>query len=173
MRALSQPIFIIDKEWHHFYPPHDIPGLTLTIAGVTDDYSVVIESDHMCCSCPDFARNCHLYPCKHVLYVLIQVLKIPVIASNNFSIDYALAFQRGAALVKKAVEPAENQHNDEDCCICYMAIEAAPTRQCKTCKHLIHRECMRVWLRQKQSCPLCRSHVDANEDHKNNWVIAL
>ena len=43
----------------------------------------------------------------------------------------------------------------DDCCICYEPLKDGVTMELE-CHHRVHTPCGIMWLKQKQSCPLCR-----------------
>ena len=57
----------------------------------------------------------------------------------------------------------------DECSVCCTEITSdmilSGTRACRTvCGHTYHRKCLRTWLKQHQTCPICR-HVIANQRH--------
>lgn len=57
----------------------------------------------------------------------------------------------------------ENKDNEPElCCVCYDAIDSAPTMQL-SCKHILHTECGLGWIIEKKTCPLCRQKTLAKK----------
>ena len=57
----------------------------------------------------------------------------------------------------------------DECSVCWTEIVSdmvlSGTKACTTvCGHTYHRTCLRTWLKQHQTCPMCR-HVIANQCH--------
>ncbi|KAJ8247258.1 hypothetical protein GJAV_G00244230 [Gymnothorax javanicus] len=51
--------------------------------------------------------------------------------------------------------------NNDDCAICWDAMQAARKLPCG---HLFHNSCLRSWLEQDTSCPTCRMSLNISED---------
>ena len=50
----------------------------------------------------------------------------------------------------------------EECCVCLEALEEYDELQTLSCGHQLHRECARIWLATKPSCPICQAEQHAN-----------
>lgn len=55
--------------------------------------------------------------------------------------------------------PAEKEHMSIDCHICLEGVEYATTLVALSCSHVYHDHCIHRWLKQKRSCPTCRSDL--------------
>ena len=163
--AILQRIFVIGKKVLNGSVAD--PQVELTITGTTGrTYYVQVDQRHYSCSCPDFqTRGARVGPCKHILNVLVKVLKIPPHQVLTGKADLGAFLP---ALVKmQAVGPGgasgaiQNVRGDTDCPICYEDLRSAKEEQssCDECLHLFHRGCVAIWLRTNQSCPLCRGFM--------------
>lgn len=47
-----------------------------------------------------------------------------------------------------------NVHNDE-CPICNSEINDPSIETIGICKHVYHKECINMWIKKKNTCPLC------------------
>ncbi|KAK4892624.1 E3 ubiquitin-protein ligase dzip3 [Elasticomyces elasticus] len=47
----------------------------------------------------------------------------------------------------------------EDCCICACEMEVDMVVTVLPCEHWFHTECVRTWLGEHRSCPMCRSKL--------------
>lgn len=47
-----------------------------------------------------------------------------------------------------------NVHNEE-CAICRCEIEDPSKESIGICKHVYHTECINMWIKKKNTCPLC------------------
>jgi len=56
--------------------------------------------------------------------------------------------------------PPEEIHQDEKCSICHESLIVARKVQCG---HIFHMKCLYSWLKNNQTCPMCRSTVWENE----------
>lgn len=55
-----------------------------------------------------------------------------------------------------------------ECSICIDDMEEGQTAVFLPCKHWFHEECVVLWLREHNTCPICRSPIEKNERTNNN-----
>lgn len=55
--------------------------------------------------------------------------------------------------------PAEKQHMNQVCQICLEGVEYGVVLVELECAHVFHKHCIHTWLKQKNSCPTCRSEA--------------
>ncbi|EAR86753.2 zinc finger, C3HC4 type (RING finger) protein (macronuclear) [Tetrahymena thermophila SB210] len=56
----------------------------------------------------------------------------------------------------KAIEMVETQQNQQECSICLEQYQAQD-EVCKLqCRHIFHKNCINLWFKQKNYCPLDR-----------------
>lgn len=148
-RALSQRMFLLnakrDKDqW--IFQIEGSRGVSYTVKMpilISDSTSVTSA----CCTCPDYERRRLL--CKHIMFISIRVLKMHGCSSFiDKEMDSKLSYITERDVSKKQI--------DDTCPICF---EESMTEyeQCSVCKNNIHTSCISIWLRQKETCPLCRS----------------
>ena len=55
----------------------------------------------------------------------------------------------------------------KECTICYDQIDERPIRRIITCEHLFHDECLKSWLKEKETCPNCKIPLNKKtlDDH--------
>jgi len=71
-------------------------------------------------------------------------------------------------------------HTDE-CIICYEPLGLITDIEITQCFHMLHQTCLTTWLRQSQSCPLCRTNIPHtaqqaryyNRNYILNWNIPV
>ncbi len=124
------------------------------------------------CNCFDWKIRCKKagISCKHILYVLTQILKIdPSIAANN-KVKKRKQFEASFTNIKinygnnaEIFQVKEDRElTAEDLCpICYvdfMSDEKTNIINCLKCKGVVHRDCMECWLNNacNKSCVYCR-----------------
>jgi hypothetical protein len=54
-----------------------------------------------------------------------------------------------------------NSHLDVSCCICLEHLSIGEFATNLPCAHKFHTSCIRRWLQQSRTCPLCMSIVDS------------
>mmetsp|Transcript_21787 Transcript_21787/g.35229 ORF Transcript_21787/g.35229 Transcript_21787/m.35229 type:complete len:219 (+) Transcript_21787:174-830(+) len=69
------------------------------------------------------------------------------------------------ALPTNHIQPFERILSDR-CTVCQEKYEIGDKVTHLPCGHTFHRECIIQWLKQKNSCPLCRAKVDNEDDQK-------
>ena len=124
------------------------------------------------CNCFDWKIRCKKngIVCKHILYVLTQILKLdPSIAANN-KVKKRKMFEESFKNIKINYEglgkeyevKADKELTAEDLCpICYvdfMSDEKSNIVNCLKCKGVVHKDCMVCWLQNaiNKSCVYCR-----------------
>jgi hypothetical protein len=62
-------------------------------------------------------------------------------------------------LVKKITTTRLTDHLDSTCAICLSEYKASQKASELPCKHLFHKSCLWPWLKQADSCPVCRKPI--------------
>ncbi|KAL8733363.1 MAG: hypothetical protein Q9166_002187 [cf. Caloplaca sp. 2 TL-2023] len=172
-RAKSQRMFVINRT--HSDTP-ETPSETVQMAGTTGNIYDITISHLPSCTCPDNRKG---NQCKHIIYVLHNVLKAPE------HLQYQLAFLTSELheIFSNAPLPASDAPTDGstaapsnrkeiagDCPICFM--EFAPANEeivyCKAaCGNNIHKDCFEQWARAQSSggvkCVYCRTPWQRDE----------
>lgn len=125
---------------------------TLEIAGSTGrQYTITRHCDKLQCSCPDEPEDNIL--CKHLCWLLVM--------HGHANISSLL--QQGDSL-KLPVDTAWNSLHmhfntdhavEKECVICYFNVRTGIV--CSKCCNLFHKSCLNRWLKQANTCPLCRA----------------
>lgn len=68
------------------------------------------------------------------------------------------------ALPRKTVEESDREQIGTDCPICFNAYAANDTLIELPCKHEFHDECITHWLKDANTCPLCRAVVQREHE---------
>lgn len=149
-RALEQRIYVIDVQ------PQD-SAVELKIQGASDtEYTINVDATHYSCNCPDFQqRGAVIGYCKHILNVMVKVLKVPLSPGTSFNICLALDRLKSLRRSKQA-ESETLADSDDDCSICFERL-SPPTSACWQCRKHHHLGCLRIWFKSKRNCPLCRA----------------
>ncbi|KAI4201598.1 MAG: hypothetical protein LQ346_002135 [Caloplaca aetnensis] len=172
-RAISQRMFVVNRTRGG---TETTPSETVEMAGTTGNiYSITIGLEPRC-TCPDNKKG---NQCKHIVYVLHNVLKAPE------HLQYQLAFLSSELreIFAHAPAPVEaaDKGNEEvagkrkevagDCPICFMEFE--PETEdivwCKAaCGNNIHKDCFEQWAKSqgaaKVKCVYCRTPWQGDAD---------
>lgn len=117
------------------------------------------------CSCVDFRFTKR--PCKHLYFIVTQVAQAErLLECFEGSID--LSSETYAALDEQLVRRLrarmqEGQRgvelkDDTSCVICFCEMETHdPLEDCPSCKKYFHSQCLAMWKKHNNSCPLCRA----------------
>ncbi|KAL8745358.1 MAG: hypothetical protein Q9184_007884 [Pyrenodesmia sp. 2 TL-2023] len=153
-RAVSQRMFVVNRTRGG---TEAIPSETVEMAGTTGNiYTITIGLEPQC-TCPDNKKG---NQCKHIVYVLHNVLKAPE------HLQYQLAFLSSElreifAHAPAPVEAADKENEEVagkrkeiagDCPICFMEFE--PEKEeivwCKAaCGNNIHKDCFEQWAKSQ------------------------
>jgi hypothetical protein len=178
-RALSQRIYLIDS----IAPAEGSgEGFYFSIMGNSGTaYDIRIGPKRVSCSCPDHSANKNL--CKHLLFVLIRLLKydhntvfknyyMPLVyedlKDDHFAMQddtlkkCAFYLENREKLSKKNKKKLEGA----DCPICLEELKdpstsgGEPLLWCKgQCGNFVHQNCFLKWVEKKDgaNCVLCRA----------------
>jgi hypothetical protein len=174
-RAKTQKMVVLARERapeenchaHH----SDCPAEVLKIAGTKGDVYTVEISHLLSCTCPVglFTKGGSEKACKHVLYVLHNVLKAPErLQYQNALLTSELReiFNNAPPLPTDAVkeEPMDGKRKPltDDCGICFTELENdEETVWCRAaCGNNVHATCFKQWEKARAgnvTCPFCRS----------------
>lgn len=121
------------------------------------------------CSCMDWKIRCRgmSIACKHIYYFLDKILTYELFEYYDNVIQKPELFEE---LMKRRIRlncldykvKQDDRIEGEMCTICYLDFkqEEAPNLvKCPDCKNFLHRECMKVWLKNspKRNCAVCKS----------------
>lgn len=174
-RAMHQRILMLDEN----VDIETVTGKYKILGSTGSTYNVHIDSDNRTCSCPDHMRRS--VDCKHILFVLVQILKF-----RHSDEDVSRITKRGlkAKLLKRlntkvgiVSHPQDQDESkvaqktliDADCPICLEPFLPDETvLYCKTtCGNNVHQVCMLRWSASSKSsspsCPMCRGPWPLNE----------
>lgn len=152
--------------------------LKFVLLHVADQKSLTVrvrEKGRFGCNCSDFRFRCAKsgVNCKHVIYALTRILRLPLdFAPNNLVADWArleaalanirINYDSQAFVDPKLVVAADKVFGADDVCpICYLEItddERPHLVGCTLCKGVVHVGCMMAWLKNaaNKACVYCR-----------------
>lgn len=180
MRATTQRMFVVDRSRHHNHDcPHLTPDCTMEtvdLAGTTGNIYTVTISHVPTCNCPNFLGGNP--QCKHILYVLIKVLKAPdhlMYQAAFLTSELHEIFTNAGPLPTDSVSEEDKDGKrkpvEGDCPICCeeLATDAEPTVWCKAaCGNNLHKSCFDQWAATKGggkvTCPYCRTAWENSVD---------
>ncbi|KAJ9297936.1 hypothetical protein DTO271G3_4157 [Paecilomyces variotii] len=172
MRATTQRMFVVGQTRTG---TDTVPEGKFDMVGTTGNIYRVTIGKVPSCSCPDASKRSDL--CKHIIYVLVNVLKAPE------HLQYQLAFLsselreifQGAPSSSKEDASAEDTAGkrkpvEGDCPICFMEFDPKTEEivWCKAaCGNNVHKVCFRRWAMTQRAngvrCVYCRSDWQADE----------
>ncbi|KAL8849985.1 MAG: hypothetical protein Q9221_005091 [Calogaya cf. arnoldii] len=170
-RAQSQRMFVINRTRDTNNPSN--PSEIISMAGTTGNIYDITITHLPHCTCPDNRKG---NQCKHIVYVLHNVLKAPE------HLQYQLAFltselhlifnqaplpasSAAGADASSDTAPSNRKEITGDCPICFMEFEPATEEiiYCRAaCGNNIHKDCFEQWARAQPSasaakCVYCRT----------------
>lgn len=139
VRALNQRMYLLDHiktdNEHNF----------LVEGSTSKQYNVILTKECVSCNCVDFKKRKKI--CKHIMFVACRIYKRPL-SSDDPNIDITDIID--------SEEPIFKQLTVGDCAICFESTNNG--LKCNTCTNgIYHKECIGVWLRINNNCPMCRS----------------
>ncbi|KAF2759767.1 hypothetical protein EJ05DRAFT_498969 [Pseudovirgaria hyperparasitica] len=164
-RALTQRMFVIERERTG---TEDVPEERVELAGSTGNIYKVYIREVPFCNCPQGRMGKF---CKHIIYVLTQVLKAPPELEYQYSFlaSELHAIFNGAPLPIDTIDESHDGNRkaiEDDCPICCfeMEQEKEPVTWCQAaCGNNMHKSCFDKWAATKRAsgskvtCPYCRS----------------
>ncbi|CAM8981080.1 unnamed protein product [Rhodiola kirilowii] len=66
-------------------------------------------------------------------------------------------------------EILKNLGHDAECSICKENLVAGDRMQELPCKHTFHPPCLKPWLDEHNSCPICRHELQTDDHHYESW----
>ena len=151
------------------------------LLGSTGNAYDVHITEQSTCSCPDSQKG---NLCKHIIFILAKVLKVPtnsyLLCERAFSLDQLQSmfsyrrFNEADNIIRirarndvtaayenmtKKGDQSQVIEVDAECAICYEALDKKKELMstCNTCNHILHSDCLSIWLRQSKTCVYCRS----------------
>ncbi|KAI9828583.1 MAG: hypothetical protein M1819_006575, partial [Sarea resinae] len=147
----------------------DTPTESIYMAGTTGNVYTVKIDEKLSCTCPDNAGKSD--PCKHIIYALINVLRVP----DHLQYQSALLPSELRKIFANAPLPDEKQGADKghtgkrkpvegDCAICFTEFDAETESivWCKAaCGNNLHKQCFEQWAKSQRGnvvkCVYCRT----------------
>ncbi|KAK3671900.1 hypothetical protein LTR78_008266 [Recurvomyces mirabilis] len=188
-RATTQKMFVLNRERFFEDDCHaghdDCPSEVLKMAGSRGDVYTITISHLLSCSCPValFTRDGKQRCCKHLIYVLHNVLEAPdrLKYQNAFlTSELREIFDNAPPLpseIGDKVEDADAGNRkplDDDCPICSLELEGEATVWCKTCGYSLHQVCFKQWAKVKArnvTCVFCRAEWQDDDGGGKQKVI--
>ncbi|MCJ1298910.1 hypothetical protein MMC08_001701 [Hypocenomyce scalaris] len=162
----------------------EVPEETIEMAGTTGNIYSININQLPSCTCPDNQKG---NQCKHIVYVLHNVLKAPAHLQYQLafiSSELREVFSFAPPLPSSQVSGASTTHPNNrkevsgDCPICFTEFE--PDKEeivwCKAaCGNNIHKECFEQWARSQKGkevrCVYCRAPWQGDEDSLRNTKV--
>lgn len=174
-RATTQRMVVIDRRRMNTDDcPHRNPNCPIEevdLAGSTGNVYTVRVTHIPECTCPDF-RIRNNPQCKHILYVLLKVLKTPEplhYQAAFLTSELEEIFNHAGPLPTETVNVQDKDGKrkpiEGDCPICCEELSAETETEtivwCQTCGNNEHKTCFEQWAATKGNglvtCPYCRA----------------
>lgn len=164
-RALNQRLYLLEAD----YSTEKNGKWKFIVRGSTGNrYSVSISSNSVFCNCFDCKRR--KSACKHIYFIVGRVAQDGELLSRmgsqlNYPILDQITPKLLARLRRTGEVPGEvppMPPRDTTCSICYEDLTDQP-EQCKKCNNGYHDECIKLWLQNKDTCPMCRTNWGRDE----------
>ena len=130
------------------------------------------KGEKVSCNCFDFKIRCikNNINCKHVLYILTQILRLPSNffqdnkVNNKFDLTEALkkvSLERSNINNKFKVDENRVYTDDDLCAVCFVPLNEEGLEsliKCPSCKNALHGDCLKTWLSYgaNKKCVYCR-----------------
>jgi len=187
-KALKETYYILDISESEIFFDIAITGSTYNVYNIKVNKNTYIIS----CNCPD-AYKCekdNMF-CKHICFVYVKLIK----QTKEYLFFYKKLFQTDITKLKllsqnyiesplvseilrekylfrtHLVEEKDNilpLNLKQDCPICFETLET-DLYVCKVCKNAFHTECLKIWLKNKNTCVLCRNKISLSEE-KSKYI---
>lgn len=149
-RALQQRLYLLEAE-------RKDGGWKFIVRGSTGSrYTVSISDNNLLCNCFDCKKRKSV--CKHIYFIVGRVAAHDELLKNmgNSLNSQILDEITPRLLGRLRVEPKEQEKpRDTMCSICYEDLDN-DIKTCYECKNGYHDGCLEIWLRNKETCPMCR-----------------
>ena len=185
-----QSIYLLEKTNTYNSIILKISGSTLNI------YTVTIEGLDIRCDCPDSHNKSEILFCKHICFVICIVGKIydnnifvsrklneedksyiifrifNAAKDTNFLCDFLK--EKYSNLKYKMIDEgnisANTRNIEDDCTICYNHMKETDVYTCSECLNSVHKECLKIWLKENNICIFCRSYIDLKITKNNSYL---
>lgn len=156
-----------------------LTGSTLNI------YTITINNLNITCNCPDSNIKYKELFCKHICFVICVIGKTYFIDTFvtkklfeeqkmdiifNITIDKTIVStyltEKYLDIKYKAINDSKNKDLEirnitDECVICFNNMENEnQIYTCKNCFNAIHKECLKIWMREKNTCVFCRNYIN-------------
>ena len=170
---MTQRMFVIDRSRGvNSVCPHsttDCPVESVDLAGTTGNIYTVSITHVPTCTCPNFQKGNP--QCKHIVYVLVKVLKAPLHLSYQLAFltsELREIFDNAGPLPTDTIEDSDKNGKrkpvEGDCpiCCCELESETEQIVWCRAaCGNNLHKDCFDQWAATKRGgkvpCPYCRT----------------
>ncbi|MCJ1485952.1 hypothetical protein MMC06_006128 [Schaereria dolodes] len=174
-RVMGQRMFVADRIRGG---TEEVPEETIELAGSTGNIYSITINQLPTCTCPDNQKG---NQCKHIIYILHNVLKAPehlqyqlafVSAELReiFSLAPALASSQASSSADSE-SPSNRKAISGDCPICFIGFkpDTEEILWCKAaCGNNIHKGCFEQWATSQKGkevrCVYCRTPWQGDED---------
>lgn len=166
-----------------------LTGSTLNV------YTIIIDNLNILCDCPDSDNKHDKLFCKHICFVICvigNIYSIDTFVSKkltkdqktdiifNITKDTTIASkflsEKYLNMKFKLINDSKNKNLEtrnikDDCTICFNIMEnKEDIYTCKNCFNAVHKECLKMWMREKNTCIFCRNYVNLCTPENNRYL---
>ncbi|KAJ5747860.1 uncharacterized protein N7511_009556 [Penicillium nucicola] len=166
-RSQTEKMFVINHNLDHV---GKVPVITFDIAGTTGNLYKTSIGRFPSCDCPDSKFRRGLSQCKHIIYILIHVLKAPEELQFQTSfLPLELSRMLAASPLHKielaSMEESPQKPIEGSCPICFMDFDSTEeVIWCRNgCGNKVHKLCFDKWISANKAsglgvrCVYCRT----------------
>ncbi len=162
--SINDPLYLISADLKDNLLTFEVEGTTQKI------YKTTFDNNKFKCTCTDYCIRKRL--CKHGYFIIGKILKntqlLYSLTDINFDIftlrpNIVNEFNQILYKTNHQCEHVSDEHFEADCVICFDLL-TKDNKSCTTCRNKFHNVCLNIWLRTKNTCPLCRSIIKGSNE---------
>lgn len=183
-KAYNDPLFLLGLIETNLEYIFKISGSTYNVYTI----KIIKKNNSINCDCPDIIRckKENIF-CKHICFIYLKIAKINdnflflnnklrthdinsiIERINNVDDENIINNQlisRYLSSTNKDKEVGNIRNIEDDCPICFDKLKDSELIQCSICQNGVHKNCLDVWLKNKNTCIFCRNEFKNKKESK-------